>query len=123
MNAAQVILVWLGHEVVESSRPNRWKLMKDGKQFLSWSLTAEELERACQIAIHARYGSVHAAAEKAAEWWNTVLLGKVKHTWAVKFHEGYWVNWDVRYNTPFGVGRPLSDLELIAEAVGAGWEG
>lgn len=69
-----------------------------------------------------RYGSVEKAAEKAAGWWNGLAP-----TWseATRTETDWFLRcWDSRGMPLTEINaKYLSHIELIAEALKAGWEG
>jgi hypothetical protein len=131
MNAAQVILeglfLWKVSDNLSQNQINRGafcKVRRVGAMNRWHTLTKCALERMVSEKLTKHYGSVHAAAEKAAEYLNKQLKNSQYVDKSYKYDErnGCWeFRTDIANLSPTFV-ESFNHLELIAEAVGAGWE-
>lgn len=114
MNAAKTILEGLFGCTLEDAGNGRYWINKDGQRYLQWSLDDAGVLDFVNEHLAILYGSIHACAEKAAEW-----LRKQRPDFTGRYAEwqerGFWT---VGY-----MSKAYTDLELIEAAVEAGWEG
>lgn len=92
-------------------RMNPVYVSKSVGTYLMYTVGVGALDGWAEDQLTERYGSVQAAAEKAAEWLN-------ENEW-----ETLWRTFEPRWCCQRRLDDYLSDIELIAEAVNAGWAG
>lgn len=113
MNAAKTILEGLFGCRVEST-PNAIYVYKGDE--LQGAMWETGLAKWCEIDLTQRHGSVQKAAEEAAEYRNKKLA---RYQW-IRLDSG---DWGLFHEDQNEACRIVSALDLIAEAVQAGWEG